>query len=155
MSVSIILTLSDAPERSDRRLVEAYLNTNYWTELIRMDDRGGSFRVGAPLPERMDQQLDEQQIGTFAFLSAWNPGSQPLDDWHNRWRNLNMELELHPHCRLLRRGLGIGETGDWPPEESFWALGIAPDKAVEIARQFGQNALVFWKKGSLPALWWV
>ena len=154
-SAIIIRDAADIPELLDRELVESYLNTSYWTELIRMDDRGANIRIGQPHPHLIQLQLEEYGIERYAFLTAWNPGSQPLDQWHNRWRNLSLEMELHPHCRLLRRGLGIGTQENWPAEESFWALDIPVEKAVELGRQFGQNAIVVWQKGSVPELWWI
>ena len=154
-SVIIIKDSGAIPDHLDRVLVESYLNTSYWTELIRMDDQGANLRIGQPHAEPVAQQLEEFGIRTYAFITAWNPGSQPLDQWHNRWRSINLEMELHPHCRLLRRGMGIGMNEDWQPEESFWALDIAVEKAVELGRQFGQNAIVVWQQGGMPELWWI
>ncbi len=153
--VIIIKTSTDIPASLDRNLADSYLNTSYWAELIRMDEQGANLRIGQPHPEAVTQQLEEFGIKSYAFITAWNPGSQPLDQWHNRWRNLNLEMELHPHCRLLRRGMGIGTNENWQSEESFWALDIPVEKAVEIGRQFGQNAMVVWQEGGVPELWWI
>jgi hypothetical protein len=120
-----------------------------------MDEQGANLRIGMSHPESVARQLEEYHVKSYSFITAWNPGSQPLDQWHNRWRNLNLEMELHPHCRLLRRGMGIGTDENWQPEESFWALDISAEKAVELARQFGQNAVVIWQEGRVPELWWV
>ena len=49
----------------------------------------------------------------------------------------------------------IGTDENWPPEESFWALDIPLEKAVELGRQFGQNAIVVWQNGGYPELWWI
>lgn len=154
-SAIIIKEISDVPANLDQGLVESYLNTSYWTELILLDDSGANIRVGQPHPHDIQRQLEEYDIQCYAFLTAWNPGSQPLDQWHNRWRNLSLEMELQPLCRLVRRGLGIGTNNDWPAEESFWALGLPVAKAVELGRQFGQNAIVIWQKGGVPELWWI
>ncbi len=154
-NIIIIQDETDIPEQLDRKLVETYLETSYWTELIRMDEQGANLKIGHALPESLELQVEEYQIKRFAFLTAWNPGSQPLDQWHNRWRNLNLELELHAHCRLLRRGLGVGTDSNWTPEESFLAVDIPLEKAVEIGREFGQNAIIAWQKGGVPELWWI
>lgn len=154
-NVIVIKEPSDIPAHLDRTLVENYLNTSYWTELIRMDEQGVNLRIGQPHPEKVTQQLEELGIKSYAFITAWNPGSQPLDQWHNRWRNLNLEQELHPLCRLLRRGMGIGTHENWQSEESFWALDISLEQAVQTGRQFGQNALVVWQEGGVPELWWI
>lgn len=119
-----------------------------------MDESGLFFEIGQPAPD-LESQLEAHDFRTFAFITAWNPASQMLDQWHNQWRNLQLEIELHPHCRLLRRGLGVGQEGDWPPEESFMCLNIPLEKAAELGRQFGQNAIVCWEKGGLPELWWL
>ena len=154
-NINIINDAADIPANLDRNLVESYLNTSYWTELILLDDRGANLRIGQPHPHNLERQLEDYGIQRYAFITAWNPGSQPLDQWHNRWRNLSLELELHPQCRLIRRGLGIGTNDNWMPEESFWALDISMEKAVELGRQFGQNAIVVWQKEGVPQLWWI
>lgn len=152
--VVVLRNLEDSPEWLDQRLVSAYLKTKYWTEAVRMDESGLFFEIGQPAPD-LESQLEAHDFRTFAFITAWNPASQMLDQWHNQWRNLQLEIELHPHCRLLRRGLGVGQEGDWPPEESFMCLNIPLEKAAELGRQFGQNAIVCWEKGGLPELWWL
>jgi hypothetical protein len=154
---AIVRNLEDSPDWLDQRLVAAYLRTKYWTEAIQLDDRGYCFEVGQPHPTLFDNQLEHHGFEHYAFITAWNPTSRALDQWHNRWRNLNLEFEIQPHCRLLRRGLGVAheEHSDWPPEESFLALDIPLEKAVELGRLFGQNALVCWQKGGLPELWWL
>ncbi|MCA0234881.1 MAG: DUF3293 domain-containing protein [Bacteroidetes bacterium] len=150
-NVLIIKEPQDIPAQLDRTLIEHYLNTRYWTELPRLDDRGAEIRIGQN-PLILNRQLDDLGARTYAFITAWNPQSIRQDDWWNRMHNYRLELELHPHCRLLRRGLGIGQDTDWPAEESFLALDIPLEKAVDIARMFGQYAIVGWEKGGEPVL---
>ncbi|MBL7783335.1 MAG: DUF3293 domain-containing protein [Saprospiraceae bacterium] len=150
-NVLVIKDLQDIPAHLDRTLIEHYLNTQYWTELPRLDDRGAFIHIGEN-PLILRRQLDDLGIQSYAFITAWNPQSVRQDEWWNRLHNYRLELELHPHCRLLRRGLGIGSNTDWPPEESFLALDIPLPKAIDIARRFGQLAIVGWEKGGEPVL---
>lgn len=150
----VIRNLEDSPDWLDQRMVTAYLNTKYWTEAPRLDDSGLFFEIGQPAL-LLEKQLEEHGFGTFAFITAWNPASQMLEHWHNQWRNFQLELELQPHCRLIRRGMGVGHEGDWAPEESFLCLDIHLEKAADLGRQFGQNAIVCWQTGGLPELWWL
>lgn len=152
--VIVIKDSSDIPAHLDRGLIEKYLETHYFTELPRMDDQGAYIHIGKN-PLALQYQLDDYGFKSYAFITAWNPGSELKDEWWNRMGNLGLELDLHPLCRLLRRGRGLGKGMEWPPEESFLALDLAPEKAVELARKYKQNAVVVWKKGGVPELWWV
>jgi hypothetical protein len=44
-------------------------------------------------------------------------------------------------------GWGVGEEGNWPPEESILIVGIDRKSAVEIASRHGQLAVVFARYG--------
>lgn len=57
--------------------------------------------------------------------------------------------------RLVLPGAGTGDAGDWPSEESYFTLDITPAQAIQLGRDFGQHAIVFWKAGGLPELWWL
>lgn len=152
--IVVIRNLEDSPDWLDQRLIAAYLNSKYWTEAIQLNDSGVFFEIGQPALA-LESQLQEHGVRSFAFITAWNPASRMLDQWHNQWRNLQLEFELHARCRLLRRGMGIGHEDDWAPEESFLCVDISPERAVEAGRQFGQNAIVYWQEGGVPELWWI
>lgn len=152
--VIVIRNTGDIPAHLDRNLIEAYSNTRYFTLLPQLDDNGAFIEIGKN-PPALVQQLDMYGFNTYAFITAWNPGSVQQDTRLNQAANLALELDMHPHCRLLRRGEGIGSDPNWAPEESFLALDILPEKAVELARKYGQNAIVVWGKGGEPEIWWV
>lgn len=144
-----IRTLEDSPKPLDRRLLTAYLQTAYRLLPLAID-----LRINSPCPA-LDEWLAQQCADTLAVLTAWNPGSVLLPEADNRARNLLLEQALLTRCTTLLPALGIGDAGDWPPEESFGAAGISLQHAAELAADFGQNAFVFTQKGELPFLCWL
>lgn len=147
---AVLTCLEDSPPLLDRRLVLAYLRTVY-----RVLDPAFDLRIGS-LPREVEHWLLERQIGTFAFLTAYNPGSQRTPDAVNDRQN----ALLYEALRLCmpnapRPAVHLSEASDWPPEKSWWAPGLSASDAVKLGKQFGQNALVFWESGGAVALWWL
>ena len=140
----------------DQRLISAYLRTTYRCAppypagaAARVFD----LRIGQPQPA-FDLWLADRQIDQFTFLTAWNPASQPLPAAENERRNRMLEKELQGLATEVLPGLGIGDNREWT-EAGFFALALLPEQAVTLGRAFGQNALVFGRKGGLPELWWL
>lgn len=127
----------------EKALILAYQNTTY-----RVLIRGESIdiRIGY-----RQFRLDELLCGKpWAFISACNPGSVRTSDNPERHRALlekldELGLERHP-------GTGVPDRGDWPPEESVLAAGIAEPEAIRIGREFGQNAIVCGEGGQAARL---
>lgn len=149
-AIAVIRKVEDSPDSLDRRLVAAYLQTDYMVHSLPF----GAIRIGEE-NAMLERWLEEHGVATFAFITAWNPGSNPLSPAENRRRNRQLETALKKVCRQVWPGLGAGSDPAWPPEESFWALGISAENSVRLARQFGQNAVVWWEKGGVAELWWV
>lgn len=102
---------------------------------------GGSFtlRVGER-SEELDRLLAERGLTEWAYLTAHNPGSVPLSAAKNRARQAALLARLAGRPIIL--GEAIAPDGDWEPEPSVLVLGLARDEAIEIARAFGQNAIL-------------
>jgi hypothetical protein len=111
-------------------------------------------RIG-PVSPALDVWLKEQGAETFAFITAWNPYSKPMPEAANRLRNTLLEMRLRETARLVLAGAGVSPTGEWPPEESFFAVDLGPETAVHLATVFEQNAILYWKRGGDVELWWV
>lgn len=77
---------------------------------------------------------------TWAFITAWNPMSQPLPLQENRERAARLAAELG--ARAVLAGLGVPDEPGWTPEESLLVLGIGIDDAVALARRYMQRAIV-------------
>ena len=116
-------------------------------------------RIGHAHPD-LDAMLEATSRHSWAFLTAWNPGSRVLSQEENEERQgeLNAVLEATlgegGEPPLLLPGRGRGLVGDWPPEESLLALGLPVLAALEVARGFGQLALLAGQRGGTAQLVW-
>lgn len=147
--VAVITSLEDSPPSFDRRLLAAYLRTEYRVA----EPPGFILKTGAPLSEETLLWLAAADCHSWAFLTAWNPGSQLLPESTNRIRNRQLSAELERSGWKFFPGLGMGPDGDWAPEESFWILHITAGEAVKLGRKYAQNALLWWESGTTPVLW--
>lgn len=148
--VAVLKTVEDSLPELDRRLIQAYLRTIY-----RLYEPAFDVYIGLRNPA-LDAWLNRQGWDTFAFITAWNPGSEILPAGENDRRHRDLFKVLRRHAQEMPLpAVHISPDGGWPPEASWWAPGLTPDTAVSIALKFEQNALVFWEKGGVAELWWV
>lgn len=148
--VVVIKTVEDSVPVLDRRLIQAYLRTVYRLVEPRFD-----VRIGRPNPA-LDRWLNQSGWGTYAFITACNPGSVLLPDAENKRRQDALFRALCAQgMQVPLPAVHIGAGGDWPPEASWWIPELAAETAVALARQFGQNALVFGQKDAAAVLWWI
>lgn len=148
--VAVIRKVEDSPDWLDRGLVEAYLCTSYVVIFTDFPP----IRVGEANPV-LEKWLDEKNFNTYVFITAWNPGSVLLSYEENEERLDQLDDELREICPLVYWGWGISDSGQWEGEVSCLALDISAEDAVRLGRKYGQNAIVWWEKGELPALWWL
>lgn len=118
--------------------------------------RATDYRVHAPSPFTLrigarsvdcDALLSARGTDGAAFLTAWNPFSQPVPDAENRAAQARLAADLDMVCTTIFPGEGKGEIGDWPPEPSLFALGITEADATRLARAYRQNAYVWIARG--------
>ena len=88
------------------------------------------------------QLLKSYGATTWAYVTAFNPGSQTLEKDENRRRQEQLEEAMRREELPFLRGAGIGDDPQWPPEESVLVLNITRSRACELAREFGQNAIL-------------
>lgn len=144
-----IRAAKDIPPSLDRRLTEAYLRTTY-----RVSEPPIEIRIGQSCPAA-DRLLAEHGLATWAFVTAWNPRSQPLFFSKNAHQQALFEETVRAGGWPHFRGAGEGENGDWPPEPSLLILGISAAGAIRLGQKFEQNALVFGQKNGEAELWWL
>ena len=96
---------------------------------------------------RLDALLEKYRSDRWAFLTAWNPGSQPLPRAENDRRQTELIEALAAAGYRCLRGEGRGSDPSWPPEESVLALDIPKRIARRFGRQFGQLAIVAGHRG--------
>lgn len=125
-------------------LYQTYLNTCY-TIL----DPPICIRIGESNPS-LAALLEKYGTTTWAYITAWNPGSQPLPASENdrRQQELLEALADYP----IFEGEGIGEDNSWPPEKSLLVLGITEEKAIHIGHHFAQNAIITGSIHGVPEL---
>ncbi len=92
------------------------------------------------------------QVSDAVFITAWNPLSQRLDDTVNEVAQAGLEARLKTLTRHVLPGEGRARLGAWLPEPSFLALGIGRSMAVELGREFKQNAVVWSGADACPRL---
>ncbi len=120
------------------------------------------FLPGGPLELRLEQPeaalvrwLKAEGIAAWAILTAHNPSSERLPAEQNAERQSSLE------CKLLEQGYEpyVGENradgGQWVAEETRFIPKISLSHAMVLARQFGQNALVYGGADGVPHLSWV
>ena len=111
-------------------------------------------RIGEPCPAA-DRVLADHRQTDWAFVTACNPGSARLPAAQNARRMAALEELCDERGWMFFRGAGVGRDGAWPPEPSFWLVGVPEFEAVELARHFGQNAIVAGRWGEPARLVWV
>ena len=138
---------------SDREQWEAaYLYTDY-----RVDDApNGPFviRLGE-LSIDLEELLRDECEFTWAFVTACNPGSVAQLEEVNLRRAAELQSCVRKRHWRYFVGSGVGRDGQWPAEPSLLILGIRAEDAIELARRFGQNALVVGAAGERARLVWI
>ena len=101
-----------------------------------------SLRIGQRCPE-LDALLAVHGVGTWAYVTAFNPGSVPLTAQENSARQHQLERSVADMGFVSYPGQGVGDDGRWPPEPSLLVLGIARDQATRLGQQYAQLAIVY------------
>jgi len=123
----------------DENLLEAYRRTTFLADT----PKGRlALRVGQRSAE-LDDLLAAQGVTTWAYVTAFNPGSQLLATRENVSRHRALERLVASLGFESYPGEGIGDDGQWPPEASFLVLGIRRTDAMRLGQRFGQIAVVF------------
>ncbi len=111
-----------------------------------------TLRVGEPSPA-LDALLASEGATSWAFITAYNPGSvlRPAAENEARQRDLRAAVEALGYTFYEGQGIGAG----WPPEASLLIPGVSEDQAAALGRRFGQAAIVVGQMGGTPRLLWL
>jgi len=107
--------------------------------------------IGRNLPE-LDRLLTEEGATEWAYISAWNPRSEPTPAEVNSATQIELEAELSTAGYRFFPGEGVPADSAWPPEASVLVLGINRAAAIAVGRRYGQNAIVVGAKGQAAEL---
>ena len=108
-------------------------------------------RVGEP-SAALDALLASLVADTWAFVTACNPASVPLSAEVNAERMNQLREVLTRFTRYP--GEGADPAGEWA-EPSMLVVGIGRAEAVEVAKAFGQYAILAGVREGRVELVWV
>lgn len=120
-------------------LIKAYRDAVY---LIHLGDQEIALQVNQA-SHQLVKLMDEWEVSTAAFLTAFNPYSQTLDAQENEARQKKMWADAQPMCPKIFPGLGRDQRNQWPHELSMLALGIHLEDAQTLADRYEQNAFLW------------
>jgi len=121
---------------------EAYRKTDY----VVFGSPALILRVDEENPE-LDTFLVREGKQSAAFISGWNPYSEPKSQEENELAHRALMDDLRQCGYNVIEGEGRGRVGDWPAEQSVLAIGIDRAVSEEVGRRFQQNAIVFHELG--------
>lgn len=129
--------------------MDAHLRQAYEATCYEVEGFSQPICIGKTSPDA-DDVLKRIVAASWAFITAYNPGSAQLPAQENEMRNAALRLALRQYFVL--NGIGRGVDGNWPPEPSFWVAGISLSDAIALAEEYGQNAIVFGRPGGVAQL---
>lgn len=128
------------------------LPTSLWTTYQRtelsasVDGVEIRLRPGATHPS-LDDALQRRKVTTWAYITAWNPGSRQLARQENDARHEQLKNDLAARGFEAFEGEGFPMKLAWPPERCLLVFGISVQEAIAIGRRYGQNAIVVGEAG--------
>ncbi len=122
-------------------LRQAFEETHY----IVQHQQPFTLRIGQHSQE-LDALLKDTGHDCAAFITAWNPMSQPLSTEENRSRQQSLLNEINAIGLTALQGIGQHPSNGWPGEESILVPGLQLEAARALARTFRQLAFVWVKQ---------
>ena len=128
-------------------LLEAYRETHYEVD----GPRPIVLRVGERC-EPLAELMAAEGASCAAFITAFNPFSEPLGDEENEALLGSLRGSLTGAGWTLFEGQGRHPSGEWAPESSLLILGMERGEAAELGARWRQNAVVWVGAGAVPEL---
>ncbi|MGI8422817.1 MAG: DUF3293 domain-containing protein [Chloroflexota bacterium] len=95
----------------------------------------------------LDRVLEARGVSTWAYITAWNPGSHELSRQENDVRHERLKNDVVSFGLESFEGMGEPDDPKWQPERSLLVLGLHEREALNIGRRYGQNAIVVGETG--------
>ncbi len=131
----------------DQDTIRAYLETNY----VVRGELSLILRVGNTCPE-LAAIHRSHRVDCSAFLTAFNPFSQLLDEQENDRRHEVLMQELKLRSLPVLEGHGSHPDNGWPPETSVLVPGLSLEASKSLGARFEQNAIVWSGADAVPQL---
>jgi hypothetical protein len=129
-------------------LFDSYRRTTYSAETPLGTIR---LRVGER-NEDLAELLKRYGTTCWAYVTAFNPGSHILTTDENLERQSRLEDILIREGLTFFTGEGLGDDPAWFPEKSVLILNNSRLRAIHLAREFGQNAILVGGESAVPEL---
>jgi len=131
----------------DQATIRAYLETDY----VVRGESSVILRIGQACPE-LAAIHRSHRVDCSAFLTAFNPFSEPLDEQENDRRNELLMQELKRRSLPALEGHGSHPDNGWPPEPSVLVPGLSLEASKSLGARFEQNAIVWSGADAVPQL---
>ena len=133
-------------------LSSAYVTADFWVSEY---PHNFMFHVGEP-SKPLQTLLWDYSLPSAHFITACNPHSEKLSRAENEAAlgHLRKRLQTLGAAAVLT-GAGEDPLGTRPPEAGFLVLGLSLETGQQLARDFGQEAIVVVDQGQAPRLEWV
>jgi hypothetical protein len=135
---------------ADRELVAAYVATSY---IVDTPNGRTALRIGQTNRE-FERLLRRRRVRSWAFVSGCNAASRRMSRWRNAARSHRLVRITKAWGLRTLPGQGVADDTTWGSEVSLLILDIAPSRALRLARQFGQYAVVVGRRGAPARLEW-
>lgn len=110
-----------------------------------------ALRIDEPNPA-LDRLLRERGVTTWAFITAFNPHSQPKSEDENSAADVRLYETLATAGYATLAADAVSDDARWPVERGWMVWGISRERACELGREFAQNAVVWGERGAAPVL---
>lgn len=92
------------------------------------------------------------RVDCSAYITAFNPFSQILDDKANAERHAALGQELGRRSLASIEGIGRHPSNQWPGEPSYLVFGLTLVAAKTLGTRLEQNAIVWTGTDAVPQL---
>ena len=138
-----MLTHTEIPEAA----IEAYKAACFrvWIE------DGFTLELGE-INQQLVRRFAKDQVESAAFITAYNPFSQPTTEHENAAAQAELEAEIESLNLDFYPGQGEDLTGQWAAEPSALVMGIGLEQAKMLGVKYQQNAIVWIGHDAKPQL---
>jgi len=138
--------MDDISRKLDQQLLEAYLATCY-----EVKDLGLKIKIGDS-NWHLEEFLVDNNVFTWAFISAYNPYSQVFSPSENEARHLQLIEAVQKLDKVFIEGFGVPADEKWDAEKSLLILDIKRADAIFLGKKMEQIAVVCGRLGGVGEL---
>jgi len=121
----------------DDELIKAYIAVDFQVNT----DPTFILKIGRYSRE-LSELYKQYNCKVSSYITAWNPLGKTLSSSENKRLNNALKDSISEKYKFIE-GVGRDPDGKWPGEESFLVLGINREDAMQLGKEFDQNAIVF------------